>query len=60
MTQAHRPVELERLSASRIDDPWPQLLAMAATAGLYAGGALGLETLVIGVAALFWLAWPQR
>jgi hypothetical protein len=47
------------LPRGRIADPWPQLLAMAATAGLYASGVLGLEALVVGVAAIFWLAWPQ-
>jgi hypothetical protein len=59
VTQADRSVELERFSASRLADPWPQLLAMAATAGLYASGALGLEALVIAIAAVFWLTWPQ-
>lgn len=59
MTEAHRSVELQRVQASRLAEPWPQLLAMAATAGLYAAGALGLEALVISIAALFWLAWPQ-
>ena len=59
MTQAPRTVELETLPRGRIADPWPQLLAMAATAGLYASGVLGLEALVVGVAAIFWLAWPQ-
>jgi len=59
VTQAPPSVELERLPESRIADPWPQLLAMAAAAGLYAGGVLGFDALVIGVAALFWLAWPQ-
>jgi len=59
VTQTPRSVELQRLSDSRVAEPWPQLLAMAATAGLYAGGVLGFEALVVGVAALWWLAWPQ-
>jgi hypothetical protein len=58
MTQAPRSVELQRLP-TRSADPWPQLLAIAAAAGLYASGALGLEALIVGVAALSWLTWPQ-